>query len=425
MIENSKQISTLSRKAYENAKDKYGETIADAVFHCSYEKGNSIIIEEYLYKMAEELEIRGDIERLRKLKTEANLLMGVHERICQLMQTEVGFYGSMVPLDFGKERLRLADFCDLYFKKVTFPGAHVLIKGWKGGGKTNLAMVLADYARKRGYAVAMNVPLIHTDERYDNLYEIYRMSDLLQLRTELPPDTPLLFVMDEADQTWARILGTTKEHKNLNKFENLTRHFNIAVVSIWHSEGDIPRPLLEQIDDGKAMLIVKKKKDTATTQGMVDCHITHIPRSPIDYMSEGERSAQTVYMDVDITAMTRKLAGVQDDKKAREILRRAIQDQSIVMEEYKAHEGEKKLISDIIVEVIDDFRNFISPTDRTVDWRAVMNAKRIGENDAKLVKDEIMRQVKTVWKGFKGNNLSEVPDDVLKEIRGKMEKKYV
>lgn len=423
--DNTKQISTLSRKAYENLKDRYGQNVADAVFYCSYESGRSILMKLYLNKIREELEIRGDMERIREIILEAEILMGMHERISQLMQSEVGYFGSMVPLDFGKERLRLDDFCDLYFKKIAYPGSHVLIKGWKGGGKTNLALVFADYARRRGYAVAMNVPLIHSDERYDDVYEIYRMSDLLQLRVELPADTPMLFIMDEADQTWARILGTTKEHKNLNKFENLTRHYNIAVVSVWHVEKDIPEPLIKQVDDGKATLIVKTRKDTATTRGIVDCHITHIPRSPIEYMSTGERSAQTVYMDVDITAMTRKLAGVQDDKKARDILRRAIHDQSIIMEDYKEMEGEKKLISDVMLEVIDNFKDFISPTDRTVDWRAVMNAKRIGENDAKLVKDEIMRQIKKIWADFKGNNLSEIPDDVLKKIRGAIEEKYL
>jgi len=54
-----------------------------------------------------------------------------------------------------------------------------------------------------------------------------------------------------------------------------------------------------------------------------------------------------------------------------------------------------------------------------------MNAKRIGENDAKLVKDEIMRQIKKIWADFKGNNLSEIPDDVLKKIRGAIEEKYL
>jgi len=121
--DNTKQISTLSRKAYENLKDRYGQNVADAVFYCSHESGRSILMKLYLNKIREELEIRGDMERIREIILEAEILMGMHERISQLMQSEVGYFGSMVPLDFGKERLRLDDFCDLYFKKIAYPGS--------------------------------------------------------------------------------------------------------------------------------------------------------------------------------------------------------------------------------------------------------------------------------------------------------------
>mgnify|MGYP000493727009 CR=1 FL=1 len=410
----AKQISTISRKAYEHYKERYGVQLADAVFLCDLDTGREIIIDIYVDKIRDRLDLQAGVDAVKDAIRECETLLGVHTKNCQVMQTELGFYGAMVPLDFGKERLSFYDFCDMNFTRMCYAGSHTIIKGGKGKGKSNLAMALASYARRRGFKVALNIPLVTTEEGHEDVHEIYRMSELLQLRMETPFSVPILLIIDEAEPVWKRILGNTREQRHLNDFENLTRHFNIAMISIWHYRRDLPDTLATQIDDQEATLVVKDRKDTALTSGLLSCQIVDIPPSPIEYVSEGETSMGTFYMDVDVKRALQTTMGIKDGERAREVLSRALRDQSILLADYAVEEGGERPLSELMLEVLDSLPGYVSHTGRTIDWRAIREKKRLGENDAKAIKSELMRQLQ---QHYEGDDLREVPDSVLQRVR--------
>ncbi len=419
---NAKQISTISRRGFVAWKDEVGIQLARAMILCSRDVGRRVIREEYIDKIRGKLMRGGDVDDVRRLVREGDILAGIAEKNNQVMQTEIGFYGAQVPLDFGVERLSFYDFCDKDFSKVVYPGSHLMIRGWKDKGKTNMGLALADYARRRGFAVAVNIPLAD-GEGYEDVYEIYKMSDLMQLRTMLPKGKKLLFVMDEADQVWAKILGATREHRNLSKFDDLTRHFDISTVSIWHPKKNIPDELLEQVEDEEATLAVKKEKETASLEGILKCRVTHIPRSPITFRSKGTGSPQTFYMDVDVTKATRHLVGVKDSEKANEMLRRAIQDQTIILEDYvDVDDGEQSLYSSFL-QVLDDFQDYVTHTGRTIDDQKLQHSLKVNRDEARYIRNELMRQIKQRWDDF-DNDLTVIPDGVLDDIRGVIEEQY-
>jgi hypothetical protein len=415
---NAKQISTISRKAYEHIKERHNTLLADAVFLCSPGTGRSIIIDYFLAEITRQLEMDASIEAIRDTIWRAETLLGIHEKINTVMVTELGLFGAMVPLDFGKERMTFVDFCDANFTRICYAGSHTIIKGGKGKGKTNLAGALAHYSRKRGFVVAMNIPLVTTEEGYEDVHEIYMMSELLQLRLETPFNIPILLIIDEAEPLWKRILGNTREHRHLNDFENLTRHFNIAMVSIWHYKRDLPDILLTQIEDEDATMIVKDRKETALTSGIVGCQIVDIPKSPIPYLSEGETSMGTFHMDVDIKKALQTTMGIKDNEKARAVLAAALQDQTILLDDYAEELESSKPLSLVMVEILEDFPSYVSPTGKTIDWRAIKEKKNLGENPAKHVKAELLRHLQQhEWDG----NLKDVPDDILEAVKAELE----
>lgn len=420
---NPKQISTISRKGFEAWRDELGLELARAMILCSRDIGRMIIREEYMDRLRAALQDDCTVERVRRLIRECDTLVGIAEKNNQVMQTEIAFYGAQVPLDFGMERLTWKDFLHLHFNRIVYPGSHTLIRGWKGEGKTNMALALADYARKRGYVVSVNIPLVAMEEGYENVYEQYQMSELLQLRSELTPGTPMLHVIDEADQTWAKILGATREHKNLNKWDKLTRHFDISTVSIWHPKKDIPDPLMEQVENEKASLVVKKQKETATVDGIVKCNVTHIPKADIEYLSKGTGSSQTFYMDVDVTKATRQLVGVKDEEQARELLRRAVRDQTIILEDYVDEDTDEQSLYGAFMDVLDDLQEYVTHTGRTIDDQKLQHSLGVNRDEARYIRNELMRRVKQSWSDF-DNDLTVIPDGVVDDIRQAIQEKY-
>ena len=141
-------IRTVTRMAYEVMEGDRGAERTNAIMLSSLDRGNHTIYTINLHEIKEyvrDILTRHDdlneehLEHIHEMYVKGCNDLGIHENICNLMRSEIGFFGTLVPRDFGSTKLEWTEFIGEYSHSITSAGTDIAIKGPKGTGKSDFA----------------------------------------------------------------------------------------------------------------------------------------------------------------------------------------------------------------------------------------------------------------------------------------------
>lgn len=400
-VKGQQLLSTKSRMAFERLEDERGSAIAKAVMLSSFDRGNRAIHScnrEMLRKLLLDVNTRCgmnpsslDWELLHDATINWNNDLGYHELVCNLMRTEIGTFSASIPRGYGKQRMEWSDFIDEHFKTFTVQGTDICIIGSKGTGKTHLSVLLGEEAINRGSYFATNISVelgnefVHTTDCLSDVFKLCASTD-----------RHIILAIDEPESVFSRLQSITKEAKNIDTFFNLTRKLHISVVTIWHFEKDIPHSLMEEIERNFAVRINKVRKKVAFVNGRdMNLMLTKIPNTNLKFKSVGALSAGSFFVDVDVRKILGRVKSFKDETKAKQELLKALDDPLMYLPEYRDQFGSGKSKEEKLEEIKqviwDDIDSYLTPTGKTVDFNKIAQVHSVSLNDAKYVKNEVMR----------------------------------
>jgi len=392
-----------------------GSELAKSIMLSSLGKGTeniisiySVKIRDYINDMIKQNKTLSDLDlkELHSIFVKGNNDLGMHEYICTLMRTELGFFGALVPHNYGTSKIVYDEFIAEHHKIINGAGMDIAVKGPKGVGKTDYACLLGESNLIRNGVFAANIPMREQIEEFqESVYFVGYLSDLLRLRMKIPMNIHITVAIDEAEPVFKRILGATLESRNVIDFFWLTRKYNMSIISIWHYSDDIPAQIIDITKNGDGLFFDKKQKTIAFVDGeSIKSVITEIPKTRLNFVSAGVGSAASFYIDINIKKLNQRTAGVTDDKEAKKLLMKALDDPSVYLKDYKHRvtnddKDRSTFIKDIVKEINGTIDEFVTSTNRSIDWRKIRHVYDLGENDAKLIHNEILRSEEwRIWK---------------------------
>lgn len=401
-------IRTVTRMAYEVMEGERGTERTNAIMLSGLERGNHTIytinlhdIKEYVRDILSRNEYLNEehLEHIHEMYVKGCNDLGIHENICNLMRSEIGYFGTLVPRDFGSTKLEWPEFIVEYSRSITSAGTDLAIKGPKGTGKTDFTCSLGEITLEKNGTFATNIPIKKhdDDERYKRIYHVGYLSDLLRLRLEIPMSKHITMAIDEAEPVFKKLLGNTLESRNIIDFFNLTRKYDISIISIWHFDDDIPDQIAEMTKSGEGLFFDKRQKTGSFVDGRnLHAVITKIPSTTLDFISTGVGSAASFYVDLNIKKLNQQTAGITDPAVAKEVLLKALDDPQVYLKGYKHRaknipKKETKDTETIIEEILNNMEKYVTSTGKTFEWRKIKKDYRISENDAKYIKNELLR----------------------------------
>jgi len=402
-------LRTVTRMAYEVMELDRGTKRTNAVMLSSLERGNHTLYTINLHEMktyVKDILFRHDnlneehFNHLHDLYVKGCNDLGIHETICNLMRSEIGYFGTLVPPNFGSTKLEWTEFIEKYSQSITSAGTDLVIKGPKGVGKTDLACLLGETTLIKNGVFATNIPIKKHDdeEQYNRIYHVGYLGDLLKLRLEIPMNKHITMVIDEAEPVFKKLLGNTLESRNIIDFFNLTRKYDISIISIWHFDDDIPDQIIEMTQSGEGLFFNKKEKTVAFVDGRnLHAMITKIPRTTLDFISTGVGSAASFYVDLNIKKLNQQTAGITDPSRAKKILVEALNDTGVYLKEYKhraKNYSEKNGgpdIDAIAEKITNNLDKYLTESKRALDHAKITLDFGISQHKAKEVRSIVMR----------------------------------
>lgn len=402
-------IRTVTRMAYEVMESDRGTERTNAVMLSGLERGNHTIytinlhdIKEYVRDILSRNDYLNEehLEHVHEMYIKGCNDLGIHENICNLMRSEIGYFGTLVPRDFGSTKLEWTEFVGEYSQSITSAGTDLTIKGPKGTGKTDYACLLGETTLEKNGVFATNIPIKKHDdeERYKRVYHVGYLSDLLKLRLEIPMSKHITMAIDEAEPVFKKILGNTLESRNIIDFFNLTRKYDISIISIWHFDDDIPDQIVEMTKSGEGLFFDKKQKTAAFVNG-INFHaiITKIPSTTLDFISTGVGSAASFYVDLNIKRLNQQTAGITDPVMAKKILIEALNDPDVYLKGHKhraknySEKDEGPDIDAIAEKIENNLDDYLTETKRALDYAKITLDFGISQHKAKEVRSRVMR----------------------------------
>ena len=404
-----KLLRTVTRMAYEVMESDRGAERTDAVMLSSFERGNHTLYTINIHEIKEYVKdvlFRHDelnaehFEYLYDLYVKGCNDLGIHENICNLMRSEIGYFGTLVPYNFGSTTLAWTEFISEHSHSITSAGTDIAIKGPKGTGKTDYACLLGENTLEKDGIFAANIPIRKHDEeeRYKKVYHVGYLSDLLKLRLEIPMSKHITMAIDEAEPVFKKMLGNTLESRNIIDFFNLTRKYDISIISIWHFDDDIPNQIMEMIKSGEGLFFDKRqKKATFATGKNLYGMITRIPSTTLDFISTGVGSAASFYVDLDIKRLNQETAGITDPTMAKKMLLKALNDPRVYLKGHKhraknyKEQNEGPDIDAIAEKIVNNLDDYLTESKRALDHAKITLDFEISQHKAKEVRSRVMR----------------------------------
>jgi hypothetical protein len=402
-------IRTVTRMAYEVMENNRGTERTNAVMLSSFERGNHTLYTINLHEVKEyarDILTRHDdlneehLEHIHEMYVKGCNDLGIHENICNLMRSEIGYFGTLVPRDFGSTKLEWTEFIGEYSGAVTSAGTDLAIKGPKGTGKSDFACLLGEATLEKNGTFATNIPIKKHDdeERYERVHHIGYLSDLMKLRLKIPMSKHITMAIDEAEPVFKKLLGNTLESRNIIDFFNLTRKYDISIISIWHFDDDIPDQIMEMTKSGEGLFFNKQRKTAAFVNGRnFQAVITKIPSTTLDFISTGVGSAASFYVDLNIKKLNQQTAGITDSITAKKILIEALNDPGVYLKGHKhraknyREKNEGPDIEAIAEKIIDNLDDYLTESKRALDHAKITLDFEISQHKAKEVRSKVMR----------------------------------
>lgn len=402
-IKGQQLLSTKSRMAYEKLEDERGKAIAQAVMLSSFERGNRAIHScnrEIMRKILLDVRDRSgmdpsplDWEMLHEAVVNWQNDLGYHELVGNLMRTEIGTFSASIPRGYGKQKMDWSDFIDEHFKTFTVQGTDIVIIGTKGSGKTHLGVLLGETGIDRNLFFATNISV---ESEHEFVHTTDCLSDVFKLCAST--DKHIILVIDEPEAVFSRLQSITKEAKNIDTFFNLTRKLHISVVTIWHFEKDIPHSLIQEMERNFAVKINKIHKKTAYVSGRdMNLFVKKIPDTSLKFKSVGALSAGSFDVDVDVRKVLGRLKHFknQDESAAKKELLKILEDPLMYLPEYRSRfdsgQSKEEKLQEIKQEIWEGIDEYLTATGKTVDFTKIAQVHQVSYNDARFIKNEIMR----------------------------------
>jgi len=405
-------IRVMSRSCLEAQTQQRGENRATAIFATSLEYGNKLLEKFHVYTIFSYLiftyhtkgkaYIVQNFQKVNNMIFDAELDMGIHEKVSLTPPTEIGVLSMFVPKNWGKTIITWEGIKEKIRYIVTGAGNDIAIKGLKGVGKTDLACLLGEITIEGGDVFASNIPIAvkKNNKYFDKIKHINYLSDLLRLRLEIPVGTHITVVIDEAEPVFKKILGNTLESRNIIDFFNLTRKYDISIISIWHFEDEIPNQVIENTKLGNGLFFKKEDKKKVQVYGnQIKATVIDVPRTNLGFVSTGLTSTASFYVDLNINKLNQQTTGLLDPEETIAALKKALDDELVYLPQYKHRAKNKSKIpakdsNTIIKEILENMDKYVTSTGRSIRWRKIKKDYGISENDAKDVRDEILSSEK-------------------------------
>jgi hypothetical protein len=249
-----------------------------------------------------------------------------------VMDTELGYYSQNVAPDYGKVTHTYEAWATpVKLRRLFNEGNELIIQGHVGTGKSHLAVLFMEAVLglgKAGFHVISNVSGIQdpTGKYSDRIHYVSRLSEILRIWTALPPDTPILLVLDEPESNLRG--GNSKGKTVYLDFRYMIRKLGMAKVEIWHTESEQYKQIREEKSD-HLYRILKDARDafqfTQTVRGQkIAQRVEQVPG--LQVLSYATKGMASIRPDVDMEELIDRIAKLYDQQAMKDSVREALED---------------------------------------------------------------------------------------------------
>ena len=297
-----------------------------------------------------------------------------------VMATELGYYSQNVAPDYGAKHYEFNDWATASFLRKMFDeGKETIVHGHVGTGKTHLAVLLME--RLLGVVersvIITNIAGVKdkSGQFTSRIYHVSLLSEILRIWSQLPPDTPIILLLDEPESNLRG--GSSKSVKVFNDFRYMLRKLGIAKLEIWHSESEIYKALREEASES-IYRIFKDDKTSFQLDHQVrgaDVHrrIENVPG--LEFLEFATRGLGSIDIDVNLQAMLRGLAKLYRMEDMKASVDAALKDPGNYLDAYRENGPETLAREAVLVKILADRPRYSTE-------RGAFNVARIREDFA-------------------------------------------